>query len=444
MARGVAAVIGGSVAGLLAAKVLAAHYEQVVIFDRDDLSAPGHRKGTPQAHHVHVLLAAGSAVLERQFPGLFERIAAHGGRYVDMSQHNNWFHFGVWKRRFECGVRAHAQSRLLLEAELRRSVLSLLNVRVRRSAIERVSWHERPRLFTQGGEPVDVDFVADASGRGSKTPDWLEAAGFARPREEAVNVGVSYTSARYRFQGKRDWMGLLVYPEPPAGRRAAAVLPTETGEVIVSQFGWCGEKAAAEDAAFAEFAGSLPQPEVAEFLAQSERVSDFYGYQYREARLRHYAELPRHAPATVVLGDALCSVDPVFGQGMTVAALAAEALEHALAERGGGDPARAYWREAPRAYRGAWQLSTGEDFRYSEVSGARPFGTAFAHWYTGHVHRLASVDDDVYRRFARVMHLLEPPAHLFHPSVARKVLLAAALRGEETKSGPRPRGDSAL
>ncbi len=92
MARGVAAVISGSVAGLAAAKVLAAHYEQVVIFERDDLNAPGHRKGTPQSHHVHVLLAAGSAALGRQFPGLFERIEAQGGRYVDMSQFNNWFH----------------------------------------------------------------------------------------------------------------------------------------------------------------------------------------------------------------------------------------------------------------------------------------------------------------------------------------------------------------
>jgi 2-polyprenyl-6-methoxyphenol hydroxylase-like FAD-dependent oxidoreductase len=270
-------------------------------------------------------------------------------------------------------------------------------------------------------------------------PDWLEAAGYDRPREETVTVDVSYCSARYRFHGKRDWMGLLVYPEPPAGRRAAALLPTETGEVIVSQFGWCGEKLAADDAAFTEFAASLPQPEVAEFLAQAVRVSDFHAYRYREARLRHYAELSRRPPATIVIGDALCSVDPVFGQGMTVAALAGNVLERALAEQ--DDAAGAYWREVRHAYRGAWQLSTGEDFRYPEVSGARPFGTAFTHWYIGHVHRLTGVDEDVYRRFARVMHLLEPPAHLFHPSVAGKVLLAA-LKGRGTELAPRPRGSA--
>jgi 2-polyprenyl-6-methoxyphenol hydroxylase-like FAD-dependent oxidoreductase len=440
MARGVAAVIGGSIAGLLAAKVLASEYEQVVIFDRDDLLATGPRKGTPQAHHVHVLLAAGSRVIDRICPGLFDDIAARGGRYVDMSQHNNWFHFGVWKRRFECGVRAHAQSRLLLESELRRRVLGLTNVKTRRSAVEHVkwpAWSVRPRVVLEG-KHLDVDFLVDASGRGSKMSDWLEAAGYARPREEKVEVDVSYTSARYRSSGKRDWMGLLVYPEPPAGRRAAAVLPTETGEIIVSQFGWCGEKAGADDAAFSDFAASLPQPEVAEFLAQSERVSDFYGYHYREARLRHYAGLRRRPPATIVLGDALCSVDPVFGQGMTVAALAAEALQQSLRER--IHPAGGYWQRVPAAYRGAWQLSTGEDFRYREVRGVRPLGTAFTHWYTAHVHRLVALDDDVYRRFARVMHLLEPPTHLLHPSVAAKVLRAAFRGGGAAPSGTRPRG----
>lgn len=95
MAREVAAVIGGSVAGLLAARVLSDHYSRVVVLERDDVSGSGHRRGVPQAQHVHVLLAAGSAVLARECPGLFDAIAARGGRYVDMSQHNNWFHFGV-------------------------------------------------------------------------------------------------------------------------------------------------------------------------------------------------------------------------------------------------------------------------------------------------------------------------------------------------------------
>jgi 2-polyprenyl-6-methoxyphenol hydroxylase-like FAD-dependent oxidoreductase len=435
MAQRVAAVIGGSVAGLLSAQVLSDRYDQVIIFERDDLSAPGHRNGTPQSQHVHVLLAGGSAVLERLVPGLFDEIAAGGGRYVDMSQHNNWFHFGVWKRRFECGVKAHAQSRLLLEGALRARVLSRPNVSVRRAAVTGVTWPrgQAPRVSFADGS-VDVDFLVDASGRGSKLPQWLEAAGYARPRQQDVRVDVTYTSARYRFEGKRDWMGILIYPRPPLERRAAAVLPTETGEIIVSLFGWCGEEPGASDRAFTDFARSLPQPEVADFLAQSERVSAFHRYRYRDARLRHYAELPRRAPQTIAIGDALCSVDPVFGQGMTVAALAVDRLRPHLADE---DPSHGYFRDVPAAYGAAWQLSTAEDFRYAEVLGRRPLGTAFAHWYTAHVHRLTALDDDLYRRFARVMHLLEPPSHLFHPSVLGKVLSAAL--GGRSVATPRPR-----
>lgn len=436
MAREVAAVIGGSVAGLLAARVLSDHYSRVVVLERDDVSGSGHRRGVPQAQHVHVLLAAGSAVLARECPGLFDAIAARGGRYVDMSQHNNWFHFGVWKRRFECGVKAHAQSRLLLEEELRHWVLRLPNVELRRELVERVTWPGGVPCVVLGDSELRAELLVDASGRGSQLPDWLADAGYARPREQSVQVDVSYTSARFRSALKRDWLGILIYPEPPHGRRAVAALPVETGELLVSLFGWCGEQAPAEDAGFLAFARSLPQPELAELLAGAKRVSDFQRFRYRGARLRQYAALRRTPPSTVAIGDALCSVDPVFGQGMTVAALSAQALRDACAEP---DVAAGYWRRVPRAYEAAWELSTGEDFRFPEVSGQRPLGTAFKHWYTGHVHRLTAQDDDVYRRFARVMHLLEPPTHLLHPSVAGKVL-RAALGGSGAAPGPRPRG----
>jgi hypothetical protein len=264
----------------------------------------------------------------------------------------------------------------------------------------------------------------------------LLAAGFEPPHEEAVVVDVTYTSARYRATEARDWLGLLLYPKPPAGRRAAAVLPVETGEVIVSLFGWCGEHAGCDDASMRAFAESLPQPEVAEFLARAQRTTDFHQYKFREARLRHYGAAARLPARTIALGDALCSVDPVFGQGMTVAALSAQVLEGCVSEDV-DDPSRAFWAQVPRAYRTAWELSTTEDFRYPEVMGRRPPGVGLAHWYTAQVHRLTSSDDDVYRRFARVMHLLEPPSHLFHPSVVRKVLWSTLVG--PAAAGPRPR-----
>jgi 2-polyprenyl-6-methoxyphenol hydroxylase-like FAD-dependent oxidoreductase len=434
-----AAVIGGSIAGLLAARALAPHFGKVVLFERDEIrGATEPRKGVPQGAHVHVLLAAGADAIERGFPGIFDAIAARGGLCFDMGEGNNWFHFGVWKRRMKLGIEVHIQSRLLLEELIRERTLALDNVELCTASVGEISWHGGvPRVATRA-DVRPFAFVVDASGRGSQMPKWLETAGYARPESESVSVDVTYTTARFRPQHDRDWRCVLIYPTPPREKRAGAVVPTETGEVLISLFGWCGENAAASDEAFLEFARRLPRPEIADLIATSERTSPLRQFHYKEARLNHYEKLSRFPPATIVLGDALCSVDPVFGQGMTVAALSADLLDECAKSCGGSVEglARRFRRETARAYGTAWSLSTTEDLRYPEASGVRPLGTRFAHYYTRRVHELTATDADVALRFARVMHLLAEPKALFHPSVMWKVLrvpLAPTL-----KEAPRP------
>ena len=434
-----AAVIGGSMAGLLAARALAPHFGKVVLFERDAIrGATEPRKGAPQAAHVHVLLAAGATALEKAFPGIFDAVSARGGLHLDMAEQNNWFYFGVWKRRMELGIKVRIQSRLLLEELVRERTLATDNVELCTASVGELSWLDgKPRIATRD-EVRAFDFVVDASGRGSQMPKWLETAGFPTPKSEAVAVNVTYTTARFRPRVERDWHCILIYPSPPHEKCAGAVVPTETGEVLVSLFGWCGEHPGASDAAFLEFAQRLPRPEIAQLIASSERTSPLRQYHYKEARLNHYEKLARFPPATVVTGDALCSVDPVFGQGMTVAALSAEVLGTCARECGGDLErlARRFRADVARAYRTAWSLSTTEDFRYPEVVGTRALGTSFAHYYTRRVHELTATDADVARRFASVMHLLAEPKVLFHPSVVWKVLSGSL--APELKDAPRP------
>jgi 2-polyprenyl-6-methoxyphenol hydroxylase-like FAD-dependent oxidoreductase len=323
-----AAVIGGSLAGLLAARALSKRFDRVLVYERDELAdEPRARKGVPQARHVHVLLAAGAEALSDLLPGLFEDVASYGGFTLDMSRDNNWFHFGSWKRRVTCGLEVHFQSRDLLEYVIRKHVLSAPNVELCLAAVDKVDWESgKPRLEAAGARE-EFDFLVDASGRASRLPEWLEQSGFERPREDSVRVDVTYTSARFRPRREQDFRALLVYPNPPRERRAGGVFPIEGREVLSGVFGWCGERAEPNDDSVMQYARSLPRPEVAEFLEHAERISEYSSYQYREARLRHYEELAAFPPRTVVLGDALCSVDPVFGQGMTVAALSARILE---------------------------------------------------------------------------------------------------------------------
>ncbi|MGC4094297.1 MAG: hypothetical protein QM756_41590 [Polyangiaceae bacterium] len=427
-----AAVVGGGIAGLLAANVLSEFFERVVLFERDELpDAPAPRKGVPQARHVHVLLAAGASVLDELLPGLFDDIAALGGfdgRHGARQQLVSLRHLEAAHRVRR--QRAHAEPRCAGARATHASAGRAAGVASPCHGRARDLGKCKPRLEF-AGERQEFDLLVDAAGRGSRLSDWLEASGYARPREEKVRVDVSYTTARYRPRRERDWQALLVYPHPPAERRAGGVFPIEDGVELGGLFGWCGERAEPNDAAFADYARSLPQPEVAEYLEHAERVSDFSTYLYREARWLHYEELGRSAPRTCALGDAVCSVDPVFGQGMTVAALSARLLRDAAraAQAEAARFAPQFAKRLPSVCQGAWLLSTAEDFRYPQVGGKRPFGTPLSHWYTRHVHRLCGRDDDVYRRFARVMHLLDSPASLFHPSVVGKVLLAAA-RGD--------------
>jgi 2-polyprenyl-6-methoxyphenol hydroxylase-like FAD-dependent oxidoreductase len=408
----------------VAAQVLSRHFDRVVLTDPDLPEEVATRKGAQQVRHAHVLLARGASILGDLFPGLFDELSTLGGTRLDMSGANNWFHFGTWKRRFSGGVEVHFQSRVLLEETLRRRVLALPQVEVAPEMVRDVDWLGGLPRVRLNGEWTPCDLLVDASGRGSKMPGWLEDARYPRPSETAIPVRVTYTSASFRPDQAPDWGGILVYPTPPNEKRAGGALPIEGGEQLVSLFGWCGEQAQPNDVSYLEFAHSLSSGELAEFLSRAKRTSDYSVYHFKEARIRHYELIERFPPRTLVLGDALCSLDPVFGQGMTIAALAVETLAKLMDKCGGNlDQLSLEFRRAvPSSYADAWQLSTTEDFRFPEVAGERPTGTAFAHWYTRHVHRLTSVDENVARRFAKVMNLLEPPSHLMHPSVMKSVL----------------------
>lgn len=420
-------VIGGSVAGLLAARALRDHASEIVLFERDGLpDSPRLRKSAPQAAHAHVLLARGAQLLSYWFEDLFEELAERGCLTADISHACNWFHFGTWKRRIDSGVVVHFQSRLLLEHLIRQRVLEQSAVTFRQGSVVSVDWTQhRPTVRLESGEEDSFDLLVDASGRGSKMRRWMADAGYPAPPIDRVEVNVSYTSARYRPNAARDYQGLLLYPTPPEERRAGGILPVEGGEALVSLFGWCGERVPPTDEGMQEYARTLAQPEIAQFLESAERTTEFRTFHYKEAR-RLRVDRSELAPRTCLMGDALCSVDPVFGQGMTLAALQAHELTQCFEnsvdlERS----ARDFNRRALRATDAAWMLSTGEDLRYPEVQGKRPPGISLSHWYTGIIHRLAAQDDDIYRRFARVMNLLEGPTHLFHPKVATKVLLSA-------------------
>jgi flavin-dependent dehydrogenase len=422
-------IVGGSIAGLLAARALSPSFAEVVVVDRDTLpDAPAWRKGAAQSHHGHVLLAAGEAVLERFFPGLFVDLAGAGAATLDMSETSNWFHLGSWKRRFASGMRVRVQSRELLEHAIRQRVRALPNVRFSQGVVAGLDLRGgSPEVNIDGRKQV-ADFVIDASGRGARLPDWLVQNGHAAPRVERVAISVNYASARYVSAVPRDWDGLVIYPEPPAGKRGGYIFPMEDGSLLVNLLGWCGEAPAADDAGFLEYARSLPQPEIHAYLEHAERRGVFRSYRHGESRWHRYDALSDFPDSLAAVGDALCCFDPVYGQGMSAAALTAELLADCAARATSlGALAHGFRKAAPRVLEAPWKLAATEDWRYPSAGGGT-FALRALQWYTAHVQWLTGTDDAVYRRFMRVINLLDPPTSLFHPSVVGKVAVSA-LRG---------------
>jgi 2-polyprenyl-6-methoxyphenol hydroxylase-like FAD-dependent oxidoreductase len=433
-----AIVIGGSITGLLATRALTGHFSSVTLIERDRFpDGPDFRKGLPQMQHVHVLLKQGERVMEQYFPGLLPDLIAGGANLIDMGGDLRWFNFGNWKIRFQSGVDFFCQTRGFLEWKIRQRVASLNGVNILDNC-EVLGYsldapgHLGGVKIRRAGEPDDhlqADLVVDASGRGSRTPQWLDQLGFGKPSETEVKVDVGYASRLYRRprNAPRDWTGLMIYPEPP-GTRLGVLFPVENDRWMVTLVGWFGDHPPIDEQGFREFAASLSVPDLFDAIQDAEPVSPIVSHKFPSNRRRHYERMPGFPEGLVVLGDALCSFNPIYGQGMTTGALGVRLLDDSLRARQPGgaakvaDFSRAFQRKLARVIDSPWLLTTTEDFRSPRTVGQRAWWSAALCWYTARIHRLTWSDRFTARRFLEVMHLIVRPSALFHPYIVFRAL----------------------
>ena len=440
---GRAIVVGGSITGLLAARALAGHFGSVTLVERDTFAnGPDFRKGLPQMRHVHVLLKQGERIMAHYFPELMGELIAGGARLIDMGGDLRWFNFGNWKTRFKSGVDFFCQTRGFLEWKIRQRVASLGGVSIldncevlgyTLNAAGRVSGVKVHRAG-ESDHQFDADLIVDASGRGSRTPQWLDQLGFGKPTETEVRVDVGYASRLYRRPEKApgDWTGLMIYPKPP-GTRLGVLFPVEDNRWMVTLVGWFGDHPPTDERGFREFAASLPVPDLFDAIRDAEPVSPIASHKFPSNRRRHYERMQRFPEGLVVLGDALCSFNPIYGQGMTTGALGVRLLDDSLREQGrpGGSAnlagfSQRFQRKIARIIDSPWMLTTTEDFRSPRTVGRRAWWTAALCWYTARIHRLTWSDRFTARRFLEVMHLTVRPTALFHPYIVFRALTQGA------------------
>ena len=432
-----ALVLGASMAGLLTARVLSDHFDQVTIIERDPVHEhPESRKGQPQTRHLHGLLANGLAVMTRYFPDLPDALVASGALVNDMAENMQWYSYGGYRQRLTLGHKAALMSRPLLEYLLRQRTLALSNITLLdncaitdllasadRQSVIGVQIERRDGSAKD--EKLMADLVVDCMGRGSRTPQWLTALGFAAPAETEVKVNVGYATRVYRRdpadpRGK-DWM--LYTPEAPKETRFGGMFPVEGDRWIVSMGGWMGDHAPSDETGFLEYARNLPAPDIYNVISKAEPLTDIMLHKFSSSLRRHYEKLTRFPQGYLVLGDAICSFNPTYGQGMTSAAMQAAELDQILAASQGSiaDLASAFFKRAAQVIDTPWQLAVGEDFRFPETTGPKPAGIDLLNRYVAAVHRATRIDPVVGAAFLRVMNLLAAPPSLMKPGIMFRV-----------------------
>ncbi|WP_435861042.1 NAD(P)/FAD-dependent oxidoreductase [Streptomyces morookaense] len=434
-----AVVIGGGLAGLLAAHVLAEHADRVTIVERDRFpEEPVSRPGVPQDRQVHVMLESGQNALESLLPGIDAELRELGVPRLGMPDDIVQWQAGRWYRRTAATVHILTGSRPLTDWAVRRRVLAGPRIEVVEGAevtglagdarrVRGVRLRDRGAAAA-GQEPrvLEADLVVDASGRSSRAPEWLTALGAEPPHEELLDSGLAYASAVYRASRNGDSPFGGVYVVANATQPLGAVLlPMEDDRWFVTLSGMRGNEPPTDEAGFTEFATRLPHPVLHEWLLKAERVSPVHGFR-KTANLRRRYDRPGRRPAGfLATGEALCAFNPVYGQGMSVAALSAVALREALSDPRRVPTTHRVQRALFAAARPAWDISAGAD---KNVPGAT--GNAVAprlvdrpvDWYLHRVEQRATGNPAVGAAFRRVLSLNAPATSLFAPSIARAVL----------------------
>ena len=438
-----AVVIGGSLAGMMSAAALSDHFDRVTVFERDPIeNGPVLHRSVPQGNHIHALLLGGQDVMALLYPGFTDELEQLGAiRFrsgIDVvfyapggKGYNGTLSVKVPR---DLGLVGHVMSRGLLEYQVRRRTTALSNVHLNtESPIEALVHRDgRVRGVTCKSAPqsvVDTDLVIDASGRGSHAMRWLAEMGVSAPEETTIGVDFAYTSTKFRkpedTQGAEPM--ILVGGPPPNYTRGGGLFEIEGGIWHVSLAGRFGDYPPTDEAGFLRFAKELPSPRLYELISGAERIADITHHRFPTSVWRHYEGLEPFPERFLIVGDAVCSFNPVYGQGMSSAAMQVRELRNVLRERaaaadGLDDLARVFFPKAAEAISAPWILAANFDFAYPQTRGERPSGMEAGAAYLAALDSLQAEDINVQRLITEVFQLSRPLSALREEPLLSRVL----------------------
>ncbi|WP_396933878.1 FAD-dependent oxidoreductase [Mycolicibacterium sp.] len=452
-----ALVLGGSMAGLLAARVLTDFYDTVTVVERDVLPEdPVNRRGVPQGRHVHALLARGALTVREFFPGILDEVVAAGAPVWDDGEMSR-FHIsygGHLMRRSgkAAGTAAdhremalYQPSRPLLECHVRRRLQAIGNVTILdgHDVAELTATADHNRVTgarvvgrdSAGERQLAADLVVDARGRGANTPVCLERLGYGRPTEDHVVMRTTYVSQQLRIPpGTLEEMLVIISSVP--GRPTGMFLFGYENDVwIFTTYGMVGHEPPRDLPGMLSFVEEFAPPHLLDAVRAGEPLAPVVQHRLPSSQWRRYDKMRRFPAGLLVCGDAMCSFNPIYGQGMSVAAMDAVALRDALTG-GTANLSRRYFQAAAKSIGVAWALAAGSDLAFPEVEGHRTPTMRMTNRFVDRVLTACETDAEVHAQFFKVTGLVDGPARLFHPAILYRVARANLRRRQR---GSRPR-----
>lgn len=435
-----AVVIGGSIAGLLSAKVLSGFYSEVVIVERDDIRSEANaRGGVPQSVQPHILLTQGYRILAEFFPGLAEDLTAAGAVPIDWGTDFRYFSAGGWNalQAEPTDLKSFSCTRPLLEATVRRRVECIENVSRRspyrvdalisaqvggQAAVTGVECIHRNNRSAR--QRIEADLVVDASGRSTNATKWLAALGIQPPSLETVDARLGYATRRYRIpeHWSADWKVLLVSHRPPAHSQLGYLAQVEGGELIATLGGYCQEYPPLKSKDFLQAAQQLPASEFYEAILPLTPTSEIKAYRATANKLRHYERLSQMPAGFVAIGDAVCALCPAYGQGISTSAMSATVLKDWLAKGGMNKTAAplnslSFQKQLFKTIKPAWTIAAKSDSGFDSAQGklaTTPLDRILSK-YMQRLLRQSQSDHALSLQLARISHMVDSPIGLFHP-----------------------------
>ena len=410
-----AVVIGSSMAGLLSARVLADYFDRVIVIERDTLpQEPQTRKGVPQANHVHVLLAQGYRILNQLFPGIDDELSEAGTPKIDWVKEYALFGYWGWHPRISSYLVTHTASRGLLSNS-------------QNSQVKGIKLYNSDK---NQAEELVADLVVDASGRSSQMPNWLELMGYQPPAKTEINSFLGYSTCWYECPQnvEVDWKASAILYKAPHHKHGGVLLPVEDNRWAVTLAGIAGDYPPNDNEGFLDCARNLRDTAIYDAIKDAKPISRVHSYRRTENCWQHY-ELTPLPEGLAIIGDAVCAFNPVYGQGMTTAALGALTLQKSLQKQFNNSQYKVegltknFQKQLAQVLKTPWLMATSDDFRWETTEGGKPDKmTRFMHKYMDEVMLLSVHQPEAYKVLAEVIHMVKQPTALFAPGIIFGVL----------------------